>query len=297
MADVCMLSVAFIWGVNMPIMKFALARVDEYLFNAMRLAISAVVLGLIFWWRGDRLVDWESKERSPRKQILLIVLFAFLSGFAYQVLFLLGINQTSAGNTALIMSALPVWTALLAMLLINERLNRNAWIGLFIALTGTVVVTLTVPASPGTDGSITGNMLVAAATFAWALGSVGSRPIMKQVSPIGLAFAGVAIAVPFHFLVAAHALDEIGKFFTDGWLLLSLLFSGAFSTGLAYAFWNFGVKTLGTSHAAIYQNLVPFVALIASWFLIGEIPVWMQLVGGVVIIVGLVVMRKNRQPV
>ena len=123
-----MLSVAVIWGLNMPIMKFSLARVDPFLFNAMRLAISAVVLGLIVWWRGDPIVDWESKERSPRKQMFLIVLFAFLTGFAYQVLFLLGIDRTSAGNTALIMSALPMWTALLAMLLINEKLSRNAWI-------------------------------------------------------------------------------------------------------------------------------------------------------------------------
>ena len=289
-----MLSVALIWGLNMPIMKFALSRVDEYLFNAMRLFVSAVVLGAIVAWRRDGIVSWDSKERSPRQQILLILLYSFLSGFAYQVLFCLGIDRTTAGNTALIMSALPMWTALLAMVLIQERLTRKAWGGLFIALLGTIVVTMTVPSGSGGEGSLLGNMLVAAATFAWALGSVSSRPIMNQVSPIGLAFVGVAIAVPLHFLVASHAWDQLPNFVNDPWLLLALLFSGGFSTGLAYAFWNFGVKVLGTSHAAIYQNMVPFVAIIASWLLIGEIPKWLQLVGGAIIIFGLVVMRRNR---
>ena len=85
---------------------------------------------------------------------------------------------------------------------------------------------------------------------------------MKVVSPIGLACCGVTIAVPLHFWVARESLDQIPRFFQDGWLLASLLFSGGFSTGLAYAMWNYGVKTLGTSHAAIYQNLVPVFALL-----------------------------------
>ena len=289
-----MLSTVIIWGVNMPIMKFSLVRVDAYLFNAVRLAVSALVLAAIVLWRRDRIVDWKSTERSPRQQILLIVLYAFLSGFAYQVLFLLGIDRTSAGNTALIMSALPMWTAILAMLLIKERLNRAAWFGLGIALLGTMIVTLTVPKAGTSAGSIGGNMIVAAATFAWALGSVASRPIMNQVSPIGLAFVGVALAVPFHFLVAQHALHELGKFVSDPLLLLAVLFSGGFSTGLAYAMWNYGVKALGTSHAAVFQNLVPLVALIASWLIIGEVPIATQLIGGAVIVSGLIVMRKNR---
>ena len=120
---------------------------------------------------------------------------------------------------------------------------------------------------------------------------------MNSVSPLALAFCGVAIAVPLHFVVARHAIPEMLLFVEDQWLLASVLFSGAFSTGLAYTFWNFGVKTLGTSHAAVFQNLVPFIALIAGWLLIGEVPVWLQIIGGVIIVVGLVVMRQNRNSV
>ena len=117
---------------------------------------------------------------------------------------------------------------------------------------------------------------------------------MKVVSPIGLACCGVTIAVPLHFWVARESLDQIPMFFQDGWLLASLLFSGGFSTGLAYAMWNYGVKTLGTSHAAIYQNLVPVFALLGAWLLLGEIPRTVQLLGGIVILAGLYWMRRAR---
>ena len=296
LAEMCMLAVAAIWGVNMPIMKFAFSRVDEYLFNAMRLLVSAIVLGLIAWHQKAKILQRDGNSNSIWQQVAMILVFAFLSGFAYQILFLLGIDRTSAGNTALIMSALPVWTALLASVLIKERLTRNAWTGLLIALAGTMVVTLTVPKTGLGEGSLLGNVLVSAATFAWALGSVWSRPMMKTVSPIGLAFCGVAISVPAHFIVSQHSLAEIKLFATDPLLLAALLFSGGFSTGLAYAFWNFGVKILGTSHAAVFQNLVPFFALFASWLLIGEIPTGLQLVGGGIILFGLITMRRSREP-
>lgn len=294
-ADLAMLSVAVIWGVNMPIMKFALSRVDEYLFNATRLLVSAIVLALIAWQQKAPIINRGENAPPIWRQIGMIVVFAFMTGFAYQVLFLLGIDRTSAGNTALIMSALPVWTALLAMILIKETLTKNAWIGLAIALVGTIVVTFTVPKMGAKEGSLWGNFLVAAATFSWALGSVWSRPMMKQISPIGLAFCGVAIAVPFHFIACRHAFAELSLFLNDMWLLAALFFSGGFSTGVAYAFWNYGVKTLGTSHAAVFQNLVPFFALFASWLLIGEVPSWIQLIGGGIILTGLFIMRKNRK--
>ncbi len=294
LADLSMVLVALIWGLNMAVMKLALARIDPYLFNATRLLVSAIVLGGIVWWQGAPILDRRPGARPVQKQVMLILLFSFTMGLAYQILFLVGIDNTSAGNTALIMSAIPMWTAILAFLLIGERLSKMAWLGLMLALIGTGVVTLTVPLTTGSDNSLWGNLIVSAAAFSWAIGSVWSRPIMNHISPTCLAFCAVTLSVPFHFLVAWHAIGDFGICFTDPWLLTALLFSGAFSTGLAYAFWNFGVKVLGTSHAAVFQNLVPVIALISGWLLVGEIPVGGQIIGGTVIIAGLVIMRRNR---
>lgn len=295
LADASMLSVALIWGVNMAVMKFALARIDQHLFNASRLLISAVVLGLVVWWQKSVILDRRPCAPPIRKQLLFILSFGFAIGFLYQVLFIIGIDRTSAGNTALIMAALPMWTAILAWMLIGEKLTGGAWIGLLVAAAGTMVVTLTVPSGETARGSsLLGNLLVSLATLCWALASVLSRPMMNSISPTGLAFCGVTIAVPFHFAVAGSRLEESVKYLEDPLLLTALLFSGAFSTGLAYAFWNYGVKILGTSHAAIYQNLVPVAALIAAWLILDEVPVVAQIFGGIVIVFGLVVMRKHR---
>lgn len=294
LADLGMLAVAVIWGLNMPIMKFALGRVDPYLFNACRLLVSAIVLAAIVLWQQKSIIN-RSKDAPPvRRQIFSIAVFSFFAGFAYQLLFLAGMDRTSAGNTALIMCAIPMWTAILARLLINEKIQRLAWLGLAIALAGTMVVTLAVMPESRSSAPVIGNLIVAAAALCWSLGTVWSRPLMRQIDPLPLAFCGVAIAVPFHFLIIPSGISELGTFITDPWLGGALLYSGALSTGIAYMFWNQGIQILGTAHGAIYQNLVPIVALVAAWFLIGEIPVLLQLLGGFLIITGVLVMRQNR---
>lgn len=294
LADLSMVAVALIWGLNMPIMKLALSRVDPYLFNAVRLAVSALVLWLVvrfgnrFTTPSDR-IGW-----SNGKLVLMVVLFGLFNGFAYQVLFLIGINKTTAGNTALIMSAIPIWTSILGFFMIGERLNRMALVGLVAAMVGAAIVTASVPDGDARSGSLMGNLIVSAAAFSWALATVISRPIMRQVSPTALALYAIVISLPFHFLICYPTWGQMWLFFQDRWLLGCLFYSGALSTGVAYALWNFGVQILGTSHAAIFQNLVPFIALIASWLLIEEIPLTLQIIGGLVIVAGVVIVRKNR---
>ncbi len=293
-ADFGLLSVAIIWGVNMPIMKFALARIDPYAFNASRLLISAIVLAAIVQFQKAPIIDRSEGAKAVWYQWSMIAVFAFFSGFAYQVLFLVGIDNTSAGNTALIMSAIPMWTAIMAFLLLGERIKPYAWLGLLLALIGTSVVTLAVVPISTSDTSLKGNLIVAVAALMWALGTVVSRPIMKTIQPLPLAFLGVALAVPFHFLIAIDSLPEISRFISDPWLAAALVYSGALSTGLAYYLWNYGIKVLGAAHTAIFQNLVPIFALFSAWLILSEVPMVIQLVGGGLIIGGVVIMRKQR---
>lgn len=281
----------------MPVMKFALGQMDEYLFNALRLTLSALVLAICAFWQRAPIIDRAPSAKPIFQQIVVIVIFSVLTGFAYQVLFLLGIDSTSSSNTALIMSTIPMWAAVLALILLKEKLSSSAWIGLTIALVGTIVVSLSQAQVGTSQNTIAGNLLVSAAAFSWALGTVVSRPIMKNVSPIALAFIGVTLAVPLHFVIARHALGEIPELLHKPKVLFALAYSGVFSTGLAYAMWNYGVKHLGAAHAAVFQNLVPLVAILTGWLLIGEVPIAVQVIGGVLIIGGLVIMRRRKKAI
>ena len=146
LAELSLLSVAVIWGVNIPLMKIALALgIDRFALNGLRLVISALTL-LVFaaleYRRGIRpnvRLNWKG-----------ILGYAILVSVLYQMLFLLSVSQTTSADIALIMATVPMWTAIGARPLLKEILTDRAWLGLIIGFTGTVVVTLqgTPPATP-----------------------------------------------------------------------------------------------------------------------------------------------------
>lgn len=286
--------VAVIWGVNIAVMKLAIIEIDYYAFNAIRLSLSALTLAVCVWVENKTRSTYpaESAPGFVRKWIT-IVAFGVLTGGVYQIVFVIGMSKTTASNTALIMSAMPMWTAVLSFLWLREKLGR-AWIGLMLAFVGTVIVTL----AKGTIGleseNLTGNLLILIASLAWACAAVVSRPMMRFISPIRLAFYATIGTLPLHFMMPG-AIAGIGTpSMGDPKMIAIMLYSGIFSTGLAYAMWNYGVQQIGPSQASIYQNLVPLVALLAAWFFLSEQISVSQLIGGSLILFGLFVTRRLR---
>ena len=58
--------------------------------------------------------------------------------------------------------------------------------------------------------------------------------------------------------------------------------------------WNYGVRHAGAAHAAIIQNVIPLIAILAAWITRGETATAAQLFGGALILGGLIMMRTAR---
>jgi len=287
--DISLVGVALIWGINMPFMKSGLEQIDPYVFNAVRLIISAGCLGLF------ALREWRSGIR-PGPEITfgkIVVFSAFVSGL-YQVTFLMGMARTTAGNTALILATIPAWTALLASIFIGERLSRIAWFGLLLALCGTVVVAAQKGDLSGGQEHLIGNLIIMGSALAWATGTVYSRPLLTSISPMQLSASAALLALPVHLLIAAPNYADNVQHLGSVNLWLILAWAGVLSSGLSLPMWNFGVRQAGASHAAVVQNLVPLIAIATAWLTRGEAATVPQIVGGSAILCGLVIMRMNR---
>lgn len=289
-SDVSLVGVALIWGINIPIMKTGLEQIDLFVFNAIRLVVSASVL-LLFAFRERRQA---SLPRSSLRARQLIV-YALATSAVYQLLFLLGISRTTSGNTALIIATVPLWTALLARIFLGEALRRLAWCGLLVALAGTVIVALQKGDVTAGRQHLVGNLIVLAAALMWAGGTVYSRPLLREVSPLQLSAAAAILALPFHLVVALGRYENSLPALSSIPLWLIIIYSGVLSSGLALPMWSYGVRHAGAAHAAIIQNLVPLVAILAAWATRGETATSPQILGGGLILGGLVIMRRSRQ--
>ena len=322
LADLTLLLVAIIWGVNIPVMKVALRTIDAYAFNAIRLVVSSAVL--IFFARREFLNGIRPASTLSKRNVCI---YASVVSMAYQLLFLLAISRATSADVALIMATVPMWTAIGARFFLKEILPLLAWVGLIMAFSGTMIVTLHKAPTP-TNGNtvesggqviaettavsvpvqqheseasrrLLGNLFALSAALAWAAGTVFSRPLLGKISPIQLSACSATLGLPFHIIIALligwDSVPASAAAMKDVSLVTCTRYSGILSTGLALAMWSYGVKHAGAAQAAMIQNLTPVVAMAAAWVWLGETINSAQALGGGMIISGLFIMHRSRR--
>ena len=291
-ADGILLVTALMWGANIVVFKSAIGEFNPWVFNALRLVFASLTLGSLALAEA---VFWPRAAVAGPVSWWRVGLFSLLSGFFYLVIFVKGIDLTTAGNTALILASMPMWTAVLSFFFLHERLPWVTWSGLLVTFVGTAIVT--------TQGSgqvsfssqyFLGNLYMLAAAMAWSVGTVMSRPILKTISPLRLAFISCAATTPLHLWIAAADIPAALPRALEPATLAAIIYSGVFSTGVAYVTWHVGVRAVGGSHASVYQNVVTLVAVVGGWIVLHETPLVAQIFGGLLTIAGLFLMRRGR---
>lgn len=293
-AEAALLFVVTVWGVNYPLLKSVMEVMHPHMINSFRFSISIFVLGGIYLYRHRK--KSVSVWRPLREYPLRIAGLGALGFIVYQHLFIHGIYHTTAGNAALIMTSVPLWTALLGAMLGTERIRGGTWFALPFVLGGAMTI---VVGGAGTisfgSGIFLGNVLMLCAACSWGCYTALNKPMLRHVSATGLTFLALMFALP---VLIGMGLPEIAR--TD-WSVVTprhwaiIVYSGGLSTGLVLALWNNAVNHVGASHTAAYGNLVPLTALTASYLLLGETVTPIQIIGGGAVIGGLLILRHIRR--
>ena len=284
-ADLGLIGVAAIWGVNFTVVKVVLEELDPLAFNAFRFALAATALALLV----RRL---PGAARPEPGDVRRLVLLGILGNVVYQGCFIFGINATLAGNASLLLATTPVWTIMLSSLLGQERLSLWVSVGAMGTLTGMVLVIFGRGDAIGVGGAtLRGDLLMIAAAVLWAAYTVGSRPLVVRYGAVRVTAWSLWIGTPLLVLWGLPSIvrTDFGAVSPTAWA--GVFYAGVLSIGLAYLLWYRAVGRLGNSRTAVYSNLVPVAALVTAWLWLGEIPSGLQLAGAAVILAGLTLAR------
>jgi drug/metabolite transporter (DMT)-like permease len=283
-----LLAVAVIWGANFPIIKQALAELSPLAFNALRFPLASATL-LAILTAGPGL-------GVPRKADLPRILgLGILANVVYQLLFIYGLDRTTAGNASLLLSTIPVWTAILSSLAGHERLPPITWLGLASTVVGMVLVVTGGGRRIDFGGeTVVGDLLTIVAAMTWAAYTVSARSLIHRYGSLPVAAWTLWVGTLGLVVIGAPAILQTDLSAISGRAWFGVAYAGVLAIGIAYALWNLGVRVLGNARTAVHQNLVPVVALTAAWILIGERPTAVQLLGAAVIIGGITLTRLGR---
>jgi drug/metabolite transporter (DMT)-like permease len=285
LAEVALLFMSLIWGVNYSVVKFGTGIMPPLAYNGVRIAFAAVALTVIA-------VAWGGVMPHRRDLLALLALGALGNG-VYQVFFIEGLARTRAGEAALVVGASPALMALFGRMRGVELITRRGALGIGLSIFGVITVVLGRAATRGTatDGSLGGDLLVLCGSVCWAVYTVFLMPYTRRLS--GWWVTALTIIGGSFVLSVFGARDILsvhwGALPHIAWM--AILYSGLGALVIAYVFWYYGVRTLGPTRTALYGNLQPLIALLVAWLTLGEVPTAWQALGAATIVSGVVLTR------
>ncbi len=266
-----------VWGWTFVATKVALGVLDPVEVMALRFAVGLPVLALLLAARRARPV-WPWQGRGVAAGAVIIT--------AHFLIQITGIRYTSAVNTGWIIAVTPLVLAVLARVLLGERLARVAWLGVAVASAGIVLLV-----SRGRLGSLSwlrsaGDWLVLASAHTWALYTVVVRDAARRLDPLALTFA---VLLPPTVLscgwVAVHGgVARFAHLPPRVWLALAFL--GVLGTAMAHWFWQVGVARVGAAGAGVFLYLEPLATTALAVPLLGERFGAAALAGGAMVLGG-----------
>ncbi|WP_426701804.1 DMT family transporter [Rhodanobacter sp. Col0626] len=201
-------------------------------------------------------------------------------------------TRIASGTASILISLVPAATAAVSAFWLGERLARRTWIGLGMALVGTVLVVLASGQRVQVDPRA---LLVLVCVIVSAIYFVGQKALFARNSMLGVTaftfFAGTLGALPFGWqlpqALATASWPHIG----------ALLWLGIAPTFVGYLAWNMAVERASASRVSSFIYLSPPIALLIGWLWLHEVPNALILLGGAITVGGVVLANARRRPV
>jgi drug/metabolite transporter (DMT)-like permease len=264
------------WASAFPFIRIGLQGLLPLQLAAARFATAALLV-----------IAWLAVRRPPLptpRDALRFLLCGAIGIALYNALLNTGEKTVSAGAASFIVNTLPIFTALLAIIFLNERFNRWGWAGSAVSFAGVAIIAL---GQPGALAFGAGASLILGAALCLAVYFVLQRRLIPVYGALTCAaytlLAGAVWLSPW--LPGAVGTLAVASGKTVG----AVVILGVFPAAIGYATWTVALGHFGAARAANFLYLTPAVATLLSMMLTGERPGIATLAGGVMVICGVVV--------
>ena len=248
----------------------------------LRMAVGTLALGVIALRRGIRV--------PARRQLPLVVVW----GVGWFCVYNLALNAAErtldAGTAAMVVNLAPLMVVVFSGLFLREGFPKPLIIGAPLAFLGVVLIGMTSHTDAGLD--VTGLLLALLAAVMYA----GCTLLQKHLLSVGadsttLTFFGAAAGTIALLPWTGGVIQAVQTAPLDA--TLWVVYLGIFPTAVAFTTWAYVLQrsTAGQTSATTY--VVPAIAILLSWLILGEVPTPLMLLGGALCLLGVLVTRMR----
>ena len=277
---------AILFGSVFSLAKVPLATIDP-------LALTAVVYTI----SGLALIPFAKASLTfqARDDYFYVILVTIFGGVLAPVLLMYGLQQTAASTAAILTNGEIVFTIVLSSIFFGERPHGR--IGLFaviLVVIGLVIATTEdLKALETIIQFNTGNVLILASMFMWAVDNNVSRRLTSRASPAKIAMVK-SLAGGLVLLAVAMALGKgsiISAIKFDMWILIGGMSIAGF--GGALLLFLEGIKRIGTVRTMSMFSLTPIFGIVIAALALGESITVFQGIATGLIIVGIILVGRH----
>ena len=298
------------WAAQYAAYKTATQQMGPITVSAWTFLLASILLSLFLirerrWSgkQGDPQGSTPGLEGSPersfwaRRNLLEFVVIGILGLVPSSAFLAWGEIRSTASNAALIYLTVPIITALLAVMILGEKMTFVRWASLALSLVGVLILSdfdwrhMALASSK----YLLGNVLVLLACTTSSFYNVYAKELLRRFTPLEVLVYGYLIALvvslPLSIGVENFSLAVVRNYTGATWLALVVL--STISWGLAMILWMFLLKKLDVSQASVSIYLLPLFGVLISAATLKENITPTMIVGGAVTLIGTVLITST----
>lgn len=281
--------VAVLFGCSFVAIETGLRELPPLLFASLRFDVAAVALGSYVVVTQPR-STWLPRTRSDLLGIGVAGVFLIALNNA---LLFVGQGTTTPAMASMMYGLSPVLAPIFAWRLLGDRLSGVGVLGIAVALTGVVVILQPSLATLTSAGTV-GQGLVLGAATAVAVGSVLLKRVSPEMGSLPLtAWATVLGAAVLHGTSVLAGEPPTAVIDVSLPTVASLLVVGVPSTAMAYAIRFDLIERIGPVRTSLVAYVVPIVAAVVGWALLGAGVSAVTVAGFAVVIAGFALVERG----
>lgn len=250
---------------------------DAYTFVFLRFLLASLIMLAAALFTKNFSFNFNKKR--------LLLFLGITNGVAY-ILQYVGMVHTFASNSSLLVNLTVVWVALLSPIILKEQIGRKKIAGVFLSITGIVLITTKLDFQSFYVGETVGNLLMVTAGIIWALFIIYNKQLVDESKNLTRSLTWLLLFTMLPLIpLAPFSATNFLALTWEAWI--AIIYTAILCWVIPYYLWSKGLENISPVTSSVILLNETIVAIAISIIVLGEAMTIISGVGAVFILMAI----------